>query len=252
MNKFKDTLITFSSLAIVLVITACASFATRVRDEAEIGKVKKVAVIAYTANLPAARTLSLDVGSGKVGGAAGGTIIPMNSVDTDKMYTEFIKSVEKTQGWKVLDQQTMIKHAAYVAAYKDTMEGWQNKMPAGQGTTDFNVASVMDWNGPRILKYEGREKLMKDLGVDALIMLKVSVQLKGMTVAGIGARKPQAQAHIEVYGKGVEKIIWFDSFEGDESSESVGMTGFINEKKLGELSLYSAQTAFAKMGSKVN
>lgn len=252
MKSFKEAFKTAASLAIVLVVTACASFATRLRDEEALTKVKKVAVIAYTANLPASRSLSLDVGSGKVGGASGGTIIPMNSAETDKMYAEFVKSLEKTQGWKVLDAQTMAKHPAYVAAYKDTMEGWQNKMPAGAGSTDFNMASVMDWNGPRIMKYEGREKLLKDLGVDAIIMLKVNVQLKGMTVAGIGARKPQANAHIEVYGKGVEKQIWFDSFEGDESSESVGMTGFINEKKLGELSLLSAQTAFSKMGSKIN
>lgn len=125
-------------------------------------------------------------------------------------------------------------------------------MPPGSGTVDYAVKNVMDWNGLRLLKPEGREKLLADLGVDALIMLKVNVFLKGFAVAGIGERKPQANAHIEVFGKGTEKMIWFDTFEGEESKESVGMTGFINEKKLGELAVISAEAAFAKMGSKID
>ncbi len=252
MKTLKEAFVTGCSLLMILMMAACASLTTRSRDDGALAQVKKVAVIAYTANLPATRNLSLDLGSGKVGGEAGGTMIPQTSTETDKIYSEFAKSLEKTQGWKVVDASTMLKNPGYVSAYKNTMEGWQQKMPPGQGTTDFNMASVIDWNGPRLLKYDGREKLLKDLGVDAIVMLKVNVVFNGTTVMGIGTRKPTAHAHVEIFGKGAEKPVWFETFEGEPSSESVGMTGFINEKRLGELSLYSAQTAFAKMGSKVN
>jgi hypothetical protein len=242
------------NIAVVMMFTmlsACAGLTKRV-DDAQVQKIKKVAVIAYTANLPATRTIGLDLGSGKVAGERGGSIIPANSPDTDKIYAEFLKSLEKTQSWKVVEINAMTENAGYQQAFQKTMDGWQNKVPANSGTVDFNVKKVMDWNGPRLLGFEGREKLIKDLGVDAIIMLKTNVVLEGFTVVGIGSRKPQAHAHIQVYGKGVEEAIWFETFEGALSNESVGMTGFINEKRLGELSLISAQTAFAKMGSKIN
>src|SRR5207253_4729824 len=143
----------------------------------------------------------------------------------DRVYAGFVQALEKTQNWKVLSLQTMVQNPGYKEAYKKIMEGWQQKMPAGFGTNDYFVQSVMDWNGPRLLDFDGREKLMVDLGVDAIVMLKVDISLKGFTVAGVGERRPQARAHVEVHGKGTEKIIWFDTFDGKESTESVGLTG---------------------------
>lgn len=229
----------------------CAGLATKSRSEAEIQKIKKVAVVAYTATLPASATLSLDVGTGKTGASQGGSTLTANSAETERMLVDFTKALEKSQGWKTVDIQTMVKNPGYLEAYKKTMEGWQNKMPPGAGgTVDYVVPKVMDWNGPRILDFDGREKLMVDLGVNAIAMLKVNVTLKGFSVAGIGARKPVARAHIEVYHAGNPRPVWFETFEGSEPTEHVGMTAFIDEQKLQKLSLASVQSAYEKMNVK--
>ncbi len=233
-----------------LLITGCAGLTTKKVDQAQVKKIRKIAVVAYTANLPSSRKIGLNGNSGKLEGSAGGSMITETSPETDRMYQAFIHSLGQTQKWTVLDAKTMIQNEGYKAAYKKTMDGWQNKMPAASGTTDYVVNSVMDWNGPRLLDFAGREKLIADLGVDAIALLRIDVSMEGFTVMGFGSHKPAANAHLQIFSKGNKDHVWFDTLKGPESEESVGITAFIDEQKTREYSLISAQTAYTKMNSK--
>ncbi|MGZ5280430.1 MAG: hypothetical protein ACXWC9_10830 [Pseudobdellovibrionaceae bacterium] len=237
------------SLFSLLFLVNCSSLATKVRDEASLKQVRKVAVVAYRVTLPKSKQLSLNLGSGNTGSDAGGSILTGQSPETDQILTNLMKEMAKNQKWAVMDINKVKMAPGYKKAFDQTMNGWQNKMPANPGTQQYVVNEVMDTDAPRILRPEGRDQLISDLGVDAIISLNVTVYLEGTTVMGIGNRYPQSLVTLNVYKKGQENPIWFESAKGDVSTESVGKTGFIDEKKLARLAVSSAQSAYSKMGN---
>ena len=231
-------------LSFLILGTGCA---TSKINEAEVSKVKKVAVVAFSANLPASQKLSLDVMSGKTSGEQGGNLLTETSLTINQILHHINQSFIKNKNWQVLETNTMKMNPAYIQAYKSTMDGWQNKMPAGAGTKDYVVKDVMDKDGLRLLGPEGKKQLIQALKVDAVIAVNVTTNLEGFTVMGIGKRKPQSSVLIQVYNENEDSPIWFESFKGDESEDSVGMTGFIDEEKLQTLSLASVKTALKKI-----
>jgi hypothetical protein len=233
------------------IFVNCGSMPSKVRDEASLKQVRKVAVVAYRTTLPASAQIGLNLGTGKAEGSAGGSIITGQSSETEQILTDFTKEIAKSQKWSVHDLTKMKSVPGYKKAFTQTMEGWQNKMPANSGTQQFVVPDIMDTDAPRILRMEGRDQLIADLGVDAIVSLDVNVYLEGTTVMGIGNRYPKSLVTVKMYKKGEENPIWFESVMGDVSTESVGKTGFIDEKKVARLALSSARTAYSKMGSNV-
>jgi hypothetical protein len=233
---------------LLTALVGCSGLSHR-KDEAAVSHVKRVAVVAMSVYEPASAGIGLNLNSGKLHGTAGGSLIPQTDAHVDTMYTEFGKAFEKNLGWQVMGRDQMTGNKGYIIAYDRTMKGFQNKMPPGEGMKQFNVTKVMDFDGPRILDFAGREALIQALKVDAIIVGRMQVFLSGTTVMGIGSRHPQTQVMFNMYSKGVEQPIWFEgNLQGDEM-ESVGKTGFIDEKLLGELALKSAKTAFAKIGT---
>ena len=245
----KQTYFFILGIFLILATTVGCASASKIKDEQSLASVKKVAVIGFKATLPTSAKLGLDLSSGKTEASSGGSLLTENSKDTDQILSDFHKALQKHRGWSMLPLESMKSHPAYISAYKHTMEGWQNKMPPGQGVQVFLSQGVMDTDAPRLLGMEGRDQLMTALGVDAIAILSVHVHLEGMTVMGLGNRMPQSRPHLQVFRKGVEKPIWFETYAGEVSKESVGKTGFIDEKKLARLAFSSAQSAYSKMGS---
>lgn len=235
------------SILFVGVLGSFSGCATKKINEAELNKVKTVAIVAFTSTLPVSQTLSLDAGSGKTSGAAGGSLIPGSSKESEEILTSLVLALQKNKRWQVTELAALKKNPAYIQAYKATMEGWQNKMPPGEGQTNYQVEGIMDKDGVRLLGPEGKNQLIKALGVDAVVVVNVHTTLEGFKVMGIGKRKPQSTANIQVYSINEEGPIWFESFKGEQSDESVGMTGFIDETKLQKLAVTSSQSAFSKI-----
>ncbi len=229
------------------LLQACAS--NRLKNENALSQVKKVAVIGFKAQLPAASSIGLL--NGGLSGMKGGQMTAMTSPSTDLMLSNFVRILEKRQNWQVLNIKTMKETAAYREAYKKTMEGWQNKaVPMGeQGLQQYVVTEIMDTDSARILGPEGREKLMKELKVDAIVNLNIYSWLEGMSVMGIGQKKPQSRVFIEAYSRGTEERIWGEQIDGEKSDESVGMTGMFDEQKMAALALKSAESAYNKIGN---
>lgn len=231
------------NLAVMLLaVTACSSL-TKHKDETALNSVKKVAIIAYQADMPASPGIALDLDSG-LAAEAGGSFIPKNSAEADQIYFGVAQALTKNMGWEVVPYTKLINSKAYNQSYKATMEGWQNKMPTQAGVNRFQVQNVMDFDSMRIMGPEGRAQLAKSLGVDAVVAVKVDVHLNGFTVMGLGSRKPQTKIHMQLYKDKGEKAIWFETFKGEEISQSVGTTAFINEELVAKLSVESALQAY--------
>lgn len=227
--------------------TACGMFKVRDKQESEVKAIKKVAIVSFSAYLPQSAKVGLNLSSGKLGATEGGSLIPQNSENIDQMYEEFAKSLKANLGWNVYKTKDMIVHPGYTNAFRKTMEGWQNKMGPGEGTTQFLVKGVMDYDGTRILDTNGRDELINDLGVDAIITARVDVMLNGTKVLGIGARHPQSRVSFQVHTKGKSTPVWFDGGVDGDEMESVGSTGFIDNGLLEKLALQSAKSAYTKI-----
>lgn len=240
----------FLPLLILPLASGCGLFKVREKNDVEVAKIHKAAVVAFSVLEPASAAVSLSLSKGRTEAVAGGSMITQHSDHIEDMYANMRTELSKNLHWEVLDEAPMITNAGYQTAYDKTMKGWQNKMPPGAGEKQFAVKDVMDFDSGRILGPEGRDALIQALGVDAIVVAHVDVQLSGTTVMGIGSRYPQSRVSFQVYARGQEKPVWFDGgVEGDVSQESVGATGFIDEDLLGRLAAKSAVTAFQKIGS---
>jgi hypothetical protein len=239
-----------SVLALGMVsLGVCASL-SHSKDEASVQQVKRVAVVAFTAITPASASIGVSLSGGGIGATAGGSIIPKTDPMIEQMYVDLGKAFSHNLNWDVMSERSMLENSTYKADYDKTMKGWQNKMGPGRGQNQFNVADVMDSDGPRILDVSGRDELIQALGVDAIVVARVQVSLTGTTVAGIGSRHPQTSVAFWIYKKGQEKAIWFEGgIKGEETEESVGKTAFIDESLLNQLALKSAQSAYTKIGA---
>ena len=215
-------------------------------NELEIKRVKKVAVIAYTLNLPMPAEISLIASTVKSLGSGEGISLSDDSKAAEAILNQINTVIAKRQNWTVLSIEQLRQNPAYINAYKSTMEGLQNKMQFNDGSQNFLAKGIMDKDGHRLLKATGRAELMKALGVDAIAIVQVTTRLRGFTLFGVGSRKPQANVFIQVYNSPDQRAIWHETIEG-EVGESLGVTGLYTVEKVEELTKKSVVTALDKI-----
>ena len=232
----------------VLHLSACAGLIkTHDKKPEAVAKIRTAALVAYSHEVPAAREIGLNLGSGNLEGSSGGSWQNQESPQATEIFEKTISTFKSRLNWNVMDSKKMLAIPAYPAAYKANMEGWHSRMPVQAGYNRFLVNKVMDYDSARIMEKAGRDKLMDDLKVDALIAIHSRVILNGTTVMGIGKRRPQTRITFFVYTKEAEMPVWFETLEGQEM-ESVGSTAFIDETKVSTLAVKSAEVALAKLG----
>ena len=242
-QRLFQTLLFLSALLTIASLSACGSIKTREKDDVAVAKIKTAALAAYTADFPAAVDLLKPRGANQ---------IPVSSPENDRLYEKLNQAFQARTKWKMLDTKKMRLQTPYRLAFEKTMKGFQNKMPINEGVNRFVVENVMDSECLRILDVSGRDKLMTDLGVDALVVAKIDVHLNGTTIMGVGSRYPQSVLSFFVFERGQEKPVWFEgSLKGKEMGESVGKTAFIDEPLTAKLAAESAETAFAKINGNV-
>jgi len=230
-------------------LCSCGSL-VRKHDAQTVQSIKTAAVVAFTEVEPASAGIGFDLSKHKLGATAGGSLIAAQDAHTDKMFADLVDGFGNQMKWKMTPITEMTSNPGYQKAYESTMKGIQMKMPPSKGTQQYTIADVMDYDGPRILDSKGRDELIRALGVDAIIVARVQVDLEGTTIMGIGSRHPKSNLSFMVYTLGRENPAWFDGrIEGSESEESVGKTGFIDETLLGQLALKSAEVAYSKIAS---
>ena len=157
----------------------------------------------------------------------------------DEIYPSVVASFQK-QGWTMLDFSAVTGNAAYVQTYKDTMDGWQNKVPPNKDTYRFVSSRVFDYDGLRILGVKGREKLMNDLKVDAIIGVSIDSRLESQQLVGALV--------FQVYGRGSDNAIWFDNnVQGDPVAPSSDELNLINPDALNKSAVRFAKGAAAKI-----
>jgi hypothetical protein len=234
------------AISAALSASGCGVLKVRDKNEPQVASIKKAALVSFDVIQAAAAELSFNLGSGKTEGEAGGSMIAQSGAHVDQLYKDVAEHLRKDLHWKVVGESEMISNAGYREAYHKTMDGWQNKMPNPKGTQKYLVKGVFDTDSARILGLEGRDRLMDALGVDALVVTKVEINLTGTAIMGIGSRYPQSNVSYRVFRKGIEAPVWFDYLEGEKSEKSVGATAFTDNELIGKYGAESAKGALKK------
>jgi hypothetical protein len=223
----------------VLGLSACGSVKIRDVNEAELMKVKKVAIASFSFEQPKNKT-------------SGGVGIAEDSEDAAGALKDISGILAKRMQWTILSADEMRKNPEYEKVYTAKMKGWQmNKVPVPGRL--LIAPGVMDAQTLFRMKPPERDALMVALGVDALIEARVSIAFatKGVAVMGIGDRYPQASVIVRMYKRGIEQPVWFDGhMQGEAATESVGKTAFWDEADVTRLGRISARSAFEKVSLK--
>lgn len=231
---------------IFLELCACSSLKTKERNQVQIDSIKKVAIIAYTVEEPSPVEIGFDLAAGLTGRDTG-TMITQYDPHIDKMYDQLGLKLKENLKWQVLDKNTMVKNSTYVEVYKKTMDGWQNKTPPPQGYFKYNIKEIMDDQSVRIMGLTNRDKLIQELGVDALVMVKVQVHLDGTTVMGIGNRYPKSMVSWSIYKSGIETPVWFETVMSEAAKDSVGKTNAFDVPKMQKLAIQTSAEAYSQI-----
>jgi hypothetical protein len=218
---------------LVLSSAGCAGL-THKKDAVATSTIKRVAVVGFSTIEPAPAFNS-------------GTM-QQKDPHIEQIFQDLNASLHTTMNWTILDATKMKANPAYDADYHKYMDGFQNKMPPGKGEKDFIANGIMDDQCTRIMGMAGRDALMKALNVDAIFVARLTIQINGTSVMGIGARHPQAKLSFSLYKLGVENPVWFEGGVDGEEQPSVGSTGLsVDEGLFAQYAINSSKTAFAKI-----
>jgi hypothetical protein len=234
------------ALALGLLTTACSNLAIRKKDQASVGRIKRVAVIGFESVQPMATHAELAKLAEK-----GTEALDQTDPHADQMYQDLLTALNQQMKWKTVDRQIMVNNASYKRLFTQTMTGLQqSNMPVGPDNKRMLAKEIMVADAGRRMELKGRDELLNALDVDALIVARVDVELSGFSFMGFGPKYPQSRVNFIVYSRGQEQPVWYDGWiQGDEMDQSIGSTRFFDDKLLSELAVKSARTAFAKIGA---
>jgi hypothetical protein len=251
-NKLENKLSALMALLLLATLTSGCATQYRKRDEEATKKVKTAAIIAFIDKEPASDVMSLNLGSGSMGKEMGGSSFyqPVDSADT--LYRDLAAAVSKATGWVMASRQDVTSNAIYKDEAKKMMIPVQLFFLPKSGENWLMAHDIMVPTASENLGREGRAKIMNALGVDAVVVAEVSTNIKGgFSLNGFGPRRPQSKFDMQVYRRDSKEPIWLEGVTGLKSEESLGWVGFIDEKRLAELSHDSAKSAFDRVGAEI-
>ena len=214
----------------------------------EVQRVKTVAIVAFDV-LQYQPTGVAGRLSGHV--ATAQTMQHMEAVDTElaaELYEDLAKTLA-ARGWKVLPRDKMTGNSVYAAFFAKKKGTLMEKMP-NHFQKPTTVSHVMRPINPvYMFTAAERAELAKALGVDAVVMARVSyhTEQKDFTGLGVGSIYLKPILAFNMFSATSESQIWFDyGFTGPRSEESLGhVSGMEDEGKIAEFSRPLAQQAFS-------
>jgi hypothetical protein len=256
--KRKNLLSLFSFVAIAAFVTACS---TMKAEPEKVQTVKRVAIIGYSLQQEMPPSLMTAVFDTVMHKQDNGPHLMGNaeaSPHANVIYKNLSETLQKRMHWQVVDLNTVVANSDYAEIFKDESTGFHNRPPAGKRDVTYGIEGLMDgWQGWRIDQAQ-KQKLIADLGVDAIAVASVHVTLN----AGGGLKKlvgaadlyPQATLEFYVYDGKSDTPIWHDLWaQGEEATQSTAyVLGVTNTNQLNESVVESTNSAFGKLIQRIH
>lgn len=245
----------FSNVALLslalLLASGCATMG-RSRNEEEIAKVKKAAVVAYVMKAPASNRMSLSLNSGKMQGAIGGSSFYQKSEQANLIFADFQPAFASASRWNLVPTGYVKENGTYTSKAQPMMAIVQIRDLPPAGENWYLVDKLMAPQALELLDRNSKNQLMAGLGVDALVAVEVKTEFAGgFKFLGLGGHHPQSTMRFKVYTRDNDEPAWTEWIQGDKTEESTGLTGFMSEEDMLKLARKSARQAFAKIGSEI-
>ncbi len=238
----------------LVFMTACS---TLIVDKTRTAALKRVAIVGFSVEQPRHKGLeSLFSGGSRQDdrwGSGLGTANPL----ADEMYAALEKQLGKEMKWKVTDRKQVAGHAFYQTFYDDKMKGFQSRPPSPSGVVYLAANGIVDAWPVEIADSSRRKEIMKKLGVDAIVVATVKIELeKGgglKMLVGAGDYFPKATVRFSVFDAKSEDPAWRDlAAVGEPVSEGVEhVFGFApNISQLEKKMASAAENSYKKLFSR--
>lgn len=243
--------------AVLMMNAACvsklisAAIPQKGQKPEELKKVKSVAIVAF--DVLEFRPTGV---AGKLAGPLAGHINnaqTISNIAEEKselardLYDELSKSL-KTKGWKVLPIEKVTSNKLYQQFYQSKKATLLEKAPNSFHKPVVVAGLMRPVNPVYLFKYEERNELAKTLGVDAIILARVTYYTHSRDYTGLGVAPIYLSSNLafNMYSNGVEDPVWFDyAFEGPRSADSIGkVSGMEDSVKISQLSRPLATETF--------
>ena len=223
-------------LTLMLLLPGCTSLLKKAippegYKEAEVQKVKSVAIIAfemkpYFQTGLGASALRGTVGSSVATGQAAGNAQPIEHPLAVQTYGNLAQNLARTKGWKVLSLEQVVNNPVYAQIVKPKLSGYRGQAVALPMNKTYLVKGLANpWNTKFIFNKEDRDKIAKGLGVDAVLIVGMRYMTQQGMIFGVGAFGEinlTNNMFFYLYDQGADEPIWFANGYNRKSDENLG------------------------------
>jgi hypothetical protein len=170
------------------------------------------------------------------------------------MYDLLQDQLAKGMGWKVIAREDLTRRSDYAAFFHDkTKQPQMRPFVSGPNMEMYVPEGVVESFLIHSMSIEERRALIKKLGVDAVALVTVRIELENggglKTLVGAGDLHPRAKVSFELYNSTAEDPIWMDlNADGDASAEGVEhVLGFANVDAVNKQAIATADSAFHQL-----
>ncbi len=250
----KSLIFKFAFLFGFLSLSACSS----TLKKEELGKVKSVAVIGI--GVEQQKPVSADDLIGMAMGHEQDTSpeysLRNESEHIEKIYNNTVKNIKTNTGWNVLSMEKVRRDPAYRFYFQKKTSGMQNRPPVHHRYTYYQAKGILDDFEVFTTSEEDLNKIKDSLGVDALVVVRLKVNLNNSSMisnlVGKGSISPSSQATVVIFDNGKNKI-FSESIVGEKIEDSgKHFLGLAEDKKVNELSIKASDDSVAKVFKQLN
>jgi hypothetical protein len=241
-----------SALALLLLHVGCATMSV---DKNRLANVRKVAIVGFVVQqeMPEGLEWNLTGGSKKGMGFEYGKSLPSPAKHATDMYFALMKTLHDRFHWTIADQTFIAKNPTYAQLFDKNMTGLQSRPPVGARIESYGAKGILDsWPVERMGDGE-RKALMKTLGVDAIAVATVKIELEkagGLKkLIGAGDFKPKATLQFALYDGSSDQPVWKDIWSKGQPTEkgSAHVFGITNIEALNQLAVTAATNSYQQL-----
>lgn len=166
------------------------------------------------------------------------------------MYASLSERLKQDLKWTVHTPELVSRDFNYEALRQQKTTGWQSRPITGENISSFTAPGIVEaWTIDRMSADE-RAELAKHLGVDAIVVAQLRVELKkggGLKqLVGAGDYFPQATLTFKVYEPKGDDTFWQDTWaRGEPVAVGTGhFAGLTNAAALNRQVVVAAESAY--------
>jgi hypothetical protein len=232
-------------MAVVLINSGCISAAINKAipqkglQVEELKRVKKVAIVAFDV-LEYKPTGVAEKLSGHVTTVQTAKNVNGSPSELAKELYGDLQQTLKSKGWEVLPLEKVVSNPHYISLHAKKKPGLLEKSPNHFHKPGIITQLIRPINPPYLFTAVERTDLAKALGVDSLVIARVSFYTEKNDYLGLGIASTYLKPVLafDMYNSTSDKEIWFDrGFSGPRSEESLGkVSGLEDEEKIARFS----------------